>query len=92
MKPKKMRTAKLPPIEILMTDTRIKILKAITAYWEREGMSPTITEIAEASGFSVGAVQQNLMPLQVAGYISRKPGLARSIQVLKTEVPQEARA
>ena len=90
MAKKKMRT-KRPAIELVMTDTRRKILKAITAYWAREGMSPTITEIAEAANLSIGAVQMNLLPLQVSGYISRKEGSPRSIQVLKSEVPAEAR-
>lgn len=74
-----------------MTETRLKILRAITAYWDKEGLSPTIPEIAAATDLSVGTIHENLLPLQVAGYISRKAGSPRSILVLK-EAPAEARA
>lgn len=75
-----------------MTEARLRILKTITAFIKREGMSPTVKEIAEATDMAISAVHSHLFPLQVGGYISRRPGTARSIQVLKKEVPEEARA
>lgn len=93
MKHKKM------PIEVQITDTRRKILRAAHQLIKRERIPPTITEIAQLAELSFGAVQSNLFALQAGEYLVRRDGTARSIrllprayEVLGVSAPEEVRA
>lgn len=76
-----------------LTEAQQKVFAAIKLLVVRErGLSPTVAELAQETGLSEGTVHASVGVLDARGLISRRPNTARSIQVLKGEVPQEARA
>ena len=75
-----------------LTDTQQAILDLIAQRIEAEGVPPSQTEIARAFGFKgVRGAQYHLEALEAAGVIERKPGVARSLRVLRPPLsPQPA--
>lgn len=73
--------------------TQEAILAFICERIAADGYPPAQLEIARAFGFKgVRAAQYHLEALEAAGFIERKPGIARSLRVLRplpgTEAPQ----
>ena len=67
-----------------LTDTQQAILAFIAERIEADGYPPAQTEIARAFGFKgVRGAQYHLEALEAAGAIERKPGVARSLRVLR---------
>jgi DNA-binding MarR family transcriptional regulator len=95
MKRKKMQTK---PKEMPMTETRQKVWDAITTIRQRSEKDretlwpPTITEIASEADVDPSLVHRHLEILQAYGFIQRRAGSPRSLQILRTDVPAEARA
>lgn len=72
---------KLTPTTPQKHEMTRKVLAAVVAHVERENLSPTIREIADAIGSYPSAVHNFLTCLHFLGYITRQHGKARSIQV-----------
>lgn len=67
-----------------LSETQQAILAFIAERIEADGFPPAQTEIARAFGFKgVRGAQYHLEALEAAGVIERKPGIARSLRVLK---------
>ncbi|RMH90867.1 transcriptional repressor LexA [Lysobacter pythonis] len=74
-----------------LTDIQMAILAFIAERIEADGYPPTQVEIARAFGFKgVRGAQYHLEALEAAGAIERKPGIARSLRVLRP--PQSPQA
>ncbi|PJK08124.1 repressor LexA [Lysobacteraceae bacterium NML120232] len=67
-----------------LTDTQEAILAYIAERIAVDGFPPSQTEIARAFGFKgVRAAQYHLEALEAAGAIERRPGVARSLRILR---------
>lgn len=67
-----------------LTSRQREILRYICVFREEAGHSPTMREIGTAVGIvNPQAVAMHLNALQRKGYVSRKPGQARTITVLR---------
>lgn len=77
-----------PMIETL-TPPQQRLLGAIEAYISREGLSPTLRELADELGHGVANVYKLVQRLERNGYIGRSAGKSRSLTVLRsaTESP-----
>ena len=64
------------------TPTQGRYLAFIHAYTNLHGIPPSVTEIAEAMLVSPPSVNQMVKAMEKKGLILRKPGQARSIQIL----------
>lgn len=70
-----------------LTDTQEAILAYIAERISQDGYPPSQTEIARAFGFrGVRAAQYHLEALESAGAIERRPGVARSLRILRPDV------
>ena len=70
-----------------LTDTQEAILAYIAERITQDGYPPSQTEIARAFGFrGVRAAQYHLEALESAGAIERRPGVARSLRILRPDV------
>jgi len=65
------------------TDRQIEILKFIIRFKEDNGMSPTIREIGDNNGITIGAANDHVQALIRKGYLSSREKLSRSLIVLK---------
>lgn len=69
---------------------QVQILIFIRDYIATNGMSPTLREIGAAVGIvSTNGVNDHLVALERRGFISTRPGLSRSIRVLKIPDTEE---
>ena len=60
--------------------TRGKILRFIRSYIQRQGVSPTLREIADGAGLrSVGTVAAHLRRMEADGLLTHVPGSPRSV-------------
>lgn len=67
-----------------LTDTQEAILAYIAERIATDGYPPSQTEISRAFGFrGVRAAQYHLEALEAAGAIKRRPGVARSLRILR---------
>lgn len=65
-----------------LTSRQQAILEFVVAHLAREGMPPTLAEIAQAFGFSqVRAAQKHLAALAAKGHLELLPGKARGIRL-----------
>jgi len=70
-----------------LTDRQTQVLKYIVDALERHGAPPTVREIADRFGFaSPGSVQRHLSALEKKGFLTRREGLARGIELNKERV------
>jgi len=78
------------PVEDL-TDRNRGVLHAIVELTRRKGYPPSLMELAQHVGLhSAYAVQRHVDRLEGMGYISREPGQARTIHVLRLPKRGEA--
>src|SRR5262245_50978015 len=77
------------PIIETLTPPQQRLLNVIETYIAREGLSPTLRELAEELGQGVGNVYKLVQRLERNGYIGRSAGKSRSLTVLRsvTEPP-----
>jgi SOS-response transcriptional repressor LexA len=66
-----------------MTENEAEVLAFVRKYREEKGFSPSQDEIAEAVGRARGTVARALTRLAAYGYLTRKPGWNRSIEIIK---------
>ena len=70
-----------PPLEGLSPALE-KTLDVIKTFMEREGMSPTVYELADILQISAPSVHAQIVRLERKGYIQRTKGKTRSIELL----------
>ncbi|MFQ5776169.1 MAG: LexA family protein [Kiloniellaceae bacterium] len=64
-----------------MTPTQRRVYDAICRYWQREGHGPSLDDLKPATGVvSKSAVKDVVDRLVRDGYVSRRPGSARSLR------------
>ena len=63
--------------------SRERIVEYIKEYVSRRGFSPSIREIAKVLETSTSVVTYHLDILEDRGIVSRTPGLARTIRIVK---------
>jgi SOS-response transcriptional repressor LexA len=66
-----------------MIETTETIYRFLEDYADEHGGSPTVREIAAGCFVSVGTVMRHLDRMENLGWISRQPGKARSIRLLR---------
>ena len=71
------------PIIETLTAPQERLLNAVEAYIARNGMSPTLREMAEELGQGVASVFKLVQRLERNGYVSRSAGKSRSLTVLR---------
>ena len=54
------------------------------------GYPPSLREIGQQLGFSVGSVDAAIRELVLAGYVSRQPRIARSLRLTHKRMPRSA--
>jgi len=67
-----------------ITEKQGQYLSFIFQYMKVNGRSPAESDIQRYFGVSPPSVHQMVVKLETLGLIARKPGVARSIQVLVT--------
>lgn len=72
-----------PKIDTI-TPAQERVLKAIEAHIAREGMSPTIREVADRLEVAVGGVFKIIERLERNGYVGRASGKSRTLTVLRS--------
>ncbi len=73
-----------------LSEVQQAILSFIAERIEADGFPPAQVEIARAFGFSgVRGAQYHLEALEAAGMIERKPGVARSLRILRPLPPKQ---
>ena len=60
-----------------------KSLGVISDFFVREGLSPSVQELAKLLGISGASAHEQLLSLEKKGYIRRTKGRSRSIEILK---------
>ncbi|MCB0726826.1 MAG: transcriptional repressor LexA [Ignavibacteriae bacterium] len=70
-----------------LTVKQQKILNFIEKYRIDQTFPPTLKEIADKFGITIGTVQDHIYALQKKGYLERKKDIARGFKVIKT--PEE---
>lgn len=77
-----------------MTATREKVWNAIAQLRsmhqedpERSLWPPTVDEIAKQAGVNIATAHSNLIVFQRYGFIRRRQGVPRSLQIICTDVP-----
>lgn len=74
-------------MDATLTDRQTQVLAYIVDVLERHGAPPTVREIADRFGFaSPGSVQRHLDALEKKGFLTRREGLARGIELDHTRV------
>lgn len=69
-----------------LTTRQRTILTFISDHLEVYGYPPTVRELAEELQASVSTVHQQLLELELKGYLRRAPGRPRAIQVIQPGV------
>ncbi len=61
-----------------LTQKQQEVLDFIQAYFAKQGMAPSVREIAEALGKSAQAIQQHIESLRAKGYLQHQPSKSRT--------------
>ncbi|MFN8009340.1 MAG: transcriptional repressor LexA [Terriglobia bacterium] len=61
-----------------LTQKQQEVLDFIQGYLARQGMAPSVREIAEALGKSAQAIQQHIESLRAKGYLQHQPSKSRT--------------
>jgi repressor LexA len=72
------------PIVETLTAPQQRVLDAIEAHINREGMSPTLRELADELGQGVASIYKLVQRLERNGYVGRSAGKSRSLTVLRS--------
>jgi len=72
------------PIIETLTPSQEALLNKLEAYINREGMSPTLRELAGLLGQGVANVYKLMQRLERNGYVGRTQGKSRSLKVLRS--------
>lgn len=72
-----------------ITPAQERVLKAIETFIAREGMSPTMRELADRLEMGTGSVFKQIERLERNGYIERGTGKSRSLTVLRSAKDKE---
>lgn len=67
-----------------------EILEFISQYAQRHGFSPTLKEIAEATGISIATTYEHVEVLITKGVLRKEHGLSRSLEIVEEKVPRLA--
>lgn len=67
----------------MLSTNEAKVLEATSAAIGSYGMIPTLQEVANATGLSLGGVRKIMLRLEYHGYIRRKYHGHRALVVLK---------
>lgn len=75
------------PIEL--TKKQTKVLAFIEEFAAKQGFPPTLTEIADDFGLSIGTVQDHVEALKRKGFLRHKPNTARGLLPARkiTDIP-----
>lgn len=81
--PKRNVTSGKPSVEVSERSDEMcdRILDFIGAYIARRGFPPTLRELGKELGRSPQSVMVHLDRLEADGYLTREPGIPRSIRV-----------
>lgn len=63
--------------------TQEVVLREIQRYWDYHGISPSMRELAEITGYALATVQYHVCDLVLLGLIERRPGVPRSIKMAR---------
>lgn len=63
----------------MLTERQMHILSFIKSFHEDKRYGPTIREIADATGYSLTTVRNELFVLEQKGFITREKGKYRTI-------------
>jgi len=66
-----------------LTPKQFDALKAMLEYREKHGFWPSLRELAEYRGCSIGTIQGHLFRLKQKKYITWKKGTPRAFTILK---------
>lgn len=67
-----------------LTKRQRAILRFIERHLAKEGFPPSLSEIAASlGGVQISAIAAHLQRIERKGFIKRKPGLSRSITILR---------
>ena len=61
-----------------LTQKQQEVLDFIQTYFAKQGMAPSVREIAEALGKSAQAIQQHIESLRAKGYLQHQPSKSRT--------------
>ncbi|MSR74854.1 MAG: transcriptional repressor LexA [Planctomycetes bacterium] len=76
-----------------LTKRQAEVLRFVAAYRDKEGLSPTLEEIGEASGVSRVTIFEHIRALEQKGYVVVDSHQSRSIRLCnETPAPQQAAA
>lgn len=71
------------PIVKTLTPSQQRLLKTLEHLIEREGLSPTLRELADELDQGVASVYKQVLRLERNGYVGRTTGKSRSLTVLR---------
>jgi repressor LexA len=77
---------------VSLTDRQRRVLNAIQGCLRRQGYPPTVRELAEHLGLSIGTVQAHLRALERKGSLKRRPFQARGLYLPAPEERPEGEA
>lgn len=80
------RLAELGRVSEAVTPTQALVLDLVKSAMDRDGVPPSVRELAVAAGLGSSTVAYNLVQLQTKGYLRRDPGKARGL-VLTDVIP-----
>ena len=75
-----------------LTDQQRRVLNAIQDRLRRQGYPPTVRELAQHLGVSIGTVQSHLRALERKGALKRRPFQARGLYLMAPEERSEGKA
>ena len=77
------------PVIVTLTAPQQRLLIAIEAYVTREGLSPTLRELADELDQGVASIYKLVQRLERNGFLRRTPGKSRSLTVLRSTSESE---
>jgi repressor LexA len=69
-----------------LTQKQQEVLDFIQGYFARQGMAPSVREIAEALGKSAQAIQQHIEILRAKGYLQHQPSKSRTNVPVQSQI------
>ena len=69
-----------------LTQKQQEVLDFIQGYFTKQGMAPSVREIAEALGKSAQAIQQHIEILRAKGYLQHQPSKSRANVPVQSQI------